>query len=210
MSMFTDYDNQPDNYVPNNIRDVLCPPRLFLTDGLPIEEQNVLGKFIGYTWHYGDTFDFIIPIQEKVKVEDNAIVYTVTEETPTENTQGEIGQMAYNTVDLLCWKCRGLFDDIYIWDKQDQFTYPENGTKEVTLIVHKDISGNKVKVNIYNFRMEKVMDRWFEGEDSITLSLSEEDYKILVPDIYTFEIVIYNEDTKYYNNANRFTVQIEG
>ena len=104
-------------------------------------------------------FDFIIPIQEKVKVEDNAIVYTVTEETPTENTQGEIGQMAYNTVDLLCWKCRGLFDDIYIWDKQDQFTYPENGTKEVTLIVHKDISGNKVKVNIYNFRMEKVMDK---------------------------------------------------
>ena len=210
MSMFTDYDNQPDNYVPNNIRDVLCPPRLFLTDGLPIEEQNVLGKFIGYTWHYGDTFDFIIPIQEKVKVEDNAIVYTVTEETPTENTQGEIGQMAYNTVDLLCWKCRGLFGSIYIWDKQDQFTYPENGTKEVTLIVHKDISGNKVKVNIYNFRMEKVMDKWFEGEDSITLSLSEEDYETLVPDIYTFEIVIYNEDTKYYNNANRFTVQIEG
>lgn len=210
MSMFTDYDNQPDNYVPNNIRDVLCPPRLFLTDGLPIEEQNVLGKFIGYTWHYGDTFDFIIPIQEKVKVEDNAIVYTVTEETPTESTQGEIGQMAYNTVDLLCWKCRGLFDGVYIWDKQDQFTYPENGTKEVTLIVHKDISGNKVKVNIYNFRMEKVMDKWFEGEDSITLSLSEEDYETLVPDIYTFEIVIYNEDTKYYNNANRFTVQIEG
>ena len=45
------------------------------------------------------------------KVLNNTNIYTVTEETPTESTQGEIGQMAYNTVDLLCWKCRGLFDE---------------------------------------------------------------------------------------------------
>ena len=208
--MFTNYDNQPDNYVPNNIRDLCGYPRLFLTDGLPLEEKNVLGKFIGYTWHYGDTFDFIIPMQRIIKVECNAIIYDNAEETPTESTVGEIGQMAYNTVDLLCWKCRGLFGSTYVWDLMDEFTYPLHGTKEIIVYIHKNMENNRVKLNIFDFRMEKVLEKWFDGDNDISFPLTEEEYKILIPGVYTCELVIYNEDTKYFNNTNQFTIQIEG
>ena len=210
MSMFTNYDNQPDNYIPDNIRDMLDCPRLFLTDELPLEEVNVLGKFIGYKWHYGDTFDFVIPTQKIVKVECDAIVYTDTHITPTQSTIGRIGQMAYNTVDLLCWKCRGLFGDVYEWDLQEWFTYPAKGTKEVTLIIHKDIAQNKVKLNIYDFREEKVLERWFDGADTVSFSLTDEEYKVLIPGVYRCVLVIYNETTKYFNNTNQFTVEICG
>ena len=52
MSMFNNYKNIPNDYIPNNIK----PPEYYHpAPKYPLEEYNAKGELIGYSWHYGDT-----------------------------------------------------------------------------------------------------------------------------------------------------------
>lgn len=52
MSIFTNYDLTPENYVPNNLHDT-CKP--YMRPKLPLVAYNALNEPAGYTWNYGDT-----------------------------------------------------------------------------------------------------------------------------------------------------------
>ena len=52
MAMFNNYKNIPDSYVPNNINP---PPYYNPTVKFPLEEYDLRGNLIGFSWKYMDT-----------------------------------------------------------------------------------------------------------------------------------------------------------
>ena len=52
MSMFNNYKNIPNDYIPNNIK----PPEYYHPEvKYPLEEYNAKGELIGFSWKYFDT-----------------------------------------------------------------------------------------------------------------------------------------------------------
>lgn len=51
-NMFINYNNIPGEYIPNN----MYPPKPlpYMPQQRPLEEYNIKGEFIGFSWHYND------------------------------------------------------------------------------------------------------------------------------------------------------------
>lgn len=52
MSIFDNYNNIPESYIPNNMTSMQSTRSIYK---LPYEEYNVKNELIGYSWRYGDS-----------------------------------------------------------------------------------------------------------------------------------------------------------
>ena len=206
MSMFTPYENLNPNYSPNNINIPTPSPRKKVYQFLPIEERNIVGKFVGCSFNYGDTLSLVFDINPKIKVEADAIIYPREEDgiikySPDSSTECHYGQRAYNTIDLKVWVCKTLDQTVYEWEEEKDFTYPCDGEQEIVVKLYGDsIADKDFEVVISNFRVEEVLkfDKDSEtpidkGEDTITITLDEETSKKLLKGLYYTTVKMVDE-----------------
>lgn len=187
MSLFTNYDNLRENYIPNN-RIVKIPRRrIVISDEFPHKEYNLCGEFIGFSWNYGDTPTLTLSVNPQVFVESDAIIYTAEGEAPTSSTEGTLGQKAYNTYDFKVWVCTTLDKDVYTWELQDIFTVPkqvfEEG-KKITLQVFHNLEMANISVTIYNFRWESILSYTLNGSDIVDIHIDADTSSKLLKGIY--------------------------
>ena len=189
MGLFSNYEHLNVDYYPNNLIRKMPLPQVQYQYKLPRKEFNLSGKFVGYSWDCGDTLTLDIDINPIVKVASDALIYTQHDESPTSDTQGHLGQMAYNTYDLKCWCCISQNDQsVFVWEEEDVDTIPivcgEKGTEDIRLQVYKDISNYIGKAILCNFRYEPIMDFDVVGADTISIEITEEITAKLVRGIY--------------------------
>lgn len=198
MGMFDMYDNLQDYYVPNNLRP--CPPKP-CDDKLiqecvkkPYEEYNAEGKLIGYYWYYGDTINLEFNIDGDIIVEDNAIIYTAINETPTEQTSGVIGQKAYNVIDLKSWTCTAIdsLNNTYTWTEDSQFTNPESGDRNIYVTAQDFMKDKQVTVELYNFRREPIITKTYAGSTQIIFAIDKDISKQLVRGVYYCSLTVWS------------------
>ena len=194
MSMFDSYENLNANNIPNNITLEIPTKRIYYTDKPPYEQHNVLGEFIGYSWNYGETLTLKFNIQPVVKVEEDAIVYTVAGESPTSETVGKFNQKAYNTADLKVWVCTTYDQTVYNWEELKEFSYPKYGTKEITLIKEENLTQCKVSINIMNFRREVLFSFEANYDSVVYLTIDKDLSAILLKGIYFCDVTVSDDE----------------
>lgn len=196
MSIFDNYENLSSTYVPNNQKKIFEEQKIFDQD-VPKKEYDTYGRFIGYSFSYGDTVRIPYFINKVIYVEEDAIIYELEGGEPTEDTVGYKGQKAYNIKTVESWVCESLDSSIYSWKKLNNFTYPENGTKKVTLESNKYSDVDKIKFNIYNFRWEEVYSKEFLPSQDFNIFIDKELSDKLVSGIYNCSVDFYTNNSFY-------------
>lgn len=200
MTMFDTYDNLSDNYRPGNFNPV-CPkpnnPCLKpLKPTRPYEEYNALGELVGYWWNWGDTINLDFNITGTIVVEDNALIYSAVGECPSPITIGEIGQKAYNVVDLKSWTCTAIDDTqetiAFIWTLDEEFDNPEEGDRNIYTTVAEFMADKYVSVQIFNFRMEQIAIKTFNGAQQIVFPIDKELSEKMVKGIYYCRLTVWS------------------
>lgn len=196
MNMFTNYNNIPENYVPNNLVCSLPVGKSYtkldpIQASKPYEEYDAKGELIGYFWRYGETLNLEFNIDGEITVEDDAIVLTSAGQTP-DNITGKILQKAYNVVDKKSWTCTSVINNISTWTEDEIFTYAENG-ESVYIPAEDFLKDKKVDVTIYNFRMEPIQTYIFEGTSKIVAEINSEISLKLVKGIYYCSLTVFND-----------------
>ena len=182
MGMFDSYDSLDPNVIPDNISSKPSDTYKVLDDELPHKMYSIKGNFIGYNWSYGDEFTFKASPNKSIKVLADSLIYINNDECPNTRTVGYKGQQAYNIVDYKSWTCVGNIDGLYIWIEDDDVTYPVNGTIEISFA--QDMSDKVLRLDIYNFRWEKIKTYETIGEPTITCIIDENTYKFMPSGIY--------------------------
>lgn len=173
MGMFTTYDTIDPNYIPDNTSPKISDEYTTIEETLPRMVYDLKGRFIGYSWNYGDTFDFDIDVNEAITVREDSIIYTKSNQCPNENTPALYsGHQAYNIVDSKSWTCVGKSNGVYIWVEDDTLTYPIDGDKSVTL--NTDMTDSTIQVDIFNFRWEPIHSFTTNGSGTISCKFDTE------------------------------------
>lgn len=200
MGMFLNYHNIADNYTPNNL---ICsfPVGKSYTKldpvqaSKPYEEYNTKGELVGYFWHYGETLNLEFNIDGEITVEDDALIYYIVGQHPTSQTQGKVSQKAYNVTDKRSWICTyaSEVDKEYGWTEDDEFTYSENSPKHVYIDASTYLADKSVEVALYNFRMECVCNKTFDGASKIIFEIDSELSNKLNKGIYYCSLTVFND-----------------
>ena len=79
MDMFLNYQNIPNSYVPNNMKEYNNKPSSYTKlegsyETLPYELYNAKGELEGYYWHYGSTINLDFSITGEVIQDDGTII----------------------------------------------------------------------------------------------------------------------------------------
>ena len=192
------YHNIADNYVPNNL--ITAFPNQIINSKLnpvevskPYEEYDAKGNLTGYFWRYGDTLNLEFNIDGEVTVESNAIVFTRTGITPTTSTLASIGQRAYNLIDLRSWTCVMITREGYIWEEDKVFEYPIDSSRSVYISAEDYLKDKKIEVTIYNFRMEPIVQKVYDGYPIIVFNIDTDLSKQLVKGIYYCGVRVFND-----------------
>lgn len=196
MSMFDSYDYIDPEYIPNNTKPTIYYNMVPFYKSIPYPEFNIKGELVDYKWTRGDTLTLQFSTNKEIFIEDDALVYTLENEGPTESTKGIIGQRAYNTTDLFSWTCTEVIyanTVLYTWEKDYVLMYPENGTRRITLTP--DLSLKELQVKFFNFRGEEVLTRNI-GHSPATLNIDEELSNSLLPGLYTCCLYLLSVDDK--------------
>lgn len=192
MSMFYNYDNIDENYIPNNCTPEEINSYIKLDLNLPYEIYNIKDEFVGYAICYGDTCKIPINLNKQIYVEDDAIIYDLKGQYPKEDDIGKKGQKAYNIKDFISWTCYGRSKSKYIWKKDNCFIYPKNGVKQINLIP--ELDNFSIKVNIQNFRYESIKTFNFENDLNTYYTIDEQLQELLHEGIYYVSISLITED----------------
>ncbi len=75
-SIFDNYDNLQQQYIPSNMNNKPCPPKAnpFLDPAIPKQpycEYNAEGNLVGYWWAYGNTVNLEFDLSGEVTVEND-------------------------------------------------------------------------------------------------------------------------------------------
>lgn len=204
MSMFESYDKLGMSANTDGITLVNAPYHIMNMDTLPRSIYDIKDRFIGYEWGSHDQFDFKINATDTINVNDKAILFSNYGEAPTTETEGYLGQQAYNTVEGKCWTCLGLINDLYIWAQEDKIYYPEDGTKKVDFTSFGKI--DSIIVDFYNFRWELIKS-FTNDEKEIVCPIDDEMNKLMPTGIYYATVTIVAEGTRYLKN--KFTIIVK-
>ena len=191
MSMFDNYTDLREDYIPNNTTSTFPYARRIFQKVLPIKEENIVGKFVGCSWNYGDTLELRFDINPKIMVERDAIVFETTGYAPTETTEGYLGQRAYNTEDIKSWVCKTLDKNEYVWEEDKEFTFPQHGEQEITLHLF-DLEGKTAQVTISNFRVEEMCSFDTQASDVISIFIDKETSLKLLKGVYYSTVKIFD------------------
>ena len=175
------YNNCGDIYNTNLTRNNMCNIPHYVGKE-PYGIYNDLGELQGYFWNYGESIRLNFFIDGEITVENDAIVYTAYGDAPSTTTEGYIGRKAYNVRDMICWTCVSIIGEdsgefTYIWEQDSSFTYPTNGGKEVYVTAKDYLKGKLAKVELYNFRYEKVLERTLPASTQVTFEIDQETSK---------------------------------
>lgn len=206
MGMFDTYDRLDPDYIPDNTSPKYCNRYLTITNKLPRITYDTKNRFIGYSWDYGDIFDFTISVDDVIAVRKDSLIFNNTGEKPDNNTVGIYkGQQAYNTVDGISWTFVGQSADIYIWKQDEKLTYPMDGDKK--LIIKKDMQNKSIVVDIYNFRWENLMSFTNDNSSTIDISINDDVNKKLLKGVYYCTVFIVDSDNRYLQNKYMLIVE---
>lgn len=205
-SMFDSYDNLQKNYIPDNHKPkpsdcpiAPCRPKF------PYEEYNAEGELVGYFWNYGDTITLQFNIDGFITVEDDAVIYSIANQEPTEHTPGKIGDRIYNIIDLKSWTCVGIEDRLvseheviesYIWVEDAEFTYPNSSLRNIYISADEYLKDKTAQVRLYNFRMEEIYVNTYEARNPVIVDINKELSDKMVKGVYYCSLTIYDKDNK--------------
>ena len=184
MGMFDNYNNIDPNYIPNN---TTCKEITYIEidNSNPKKAYDAKGRFVGYTWQQGDTFDLLLSIDLSIKVNSD-IIFTESGAAPAINTVAEIGQQAYNIKDIKSWTCIAIDtidnEKVYTWVEDEYFTYPSNGKIPVKL--SPDMTGKNLSLCVYNFRWNLVHEFSVSESTSLICSVDSNLTNKFIPGVY--------------------------
>ena len=188
MQMFDNFENQPSNYIPNNMF-LPIPERWVEVNTDTVHKKMKCGKVIGYWWNWGDAISITIKNQITIHLPFGAITGEVD---PTPETEGYfLGQKFYNTVELTSWTLKYITQEsesttIYSWEKDKRLTYPETGVQDLDIEIPLK-EGQQIVVQLFNFRKEKIKDTIYY-ESTNVWELTPDESLLLVPGIYYLNI----------------------
>lgn len=197
MSMFENYDNQPDDYIPNNLFRFIdkCPKIIDLN--LPNKEFNVKNEFIAYTWKYGDTFNFVFSNTKDIYVERDSIILEEEGAEPTDASR--VCQKAYNIVDLRSWTCTSHTKDGDLWEEDAVFTYTtcKHGKKVSVKLF--DMPNKTITWSIQNYRHDEIYSKEVVTNDAVGESIEfvidkEMSTEMLKPGVFFFLFTVSDDD----------------
>lgn len=201
--MYENYNNKLTDYIPNNLTyDGKSPQRY----PIPYTEYNVDGDIVGYYWYYGDTVNLVFDIDGELTVESNSIIYSISGQFPTTETEGELNQKAYNVIDLISWTLSSITEVgaeqiIYNWTQDETFEAPTEGDKKVYITASDYIKGMVAKIQIHNFRYEIVYTeekKIEENPNEIILSIGKDLSNKLVKGTYYITLTLIDEAVQCY------------
>ena len=203
MGMFLNYHNIDSNYRPNNLINAF-PSKMNsskldpLDSSKPFEEYNTKGELTGYFWRYGETLNLEFNIDGEITIESNAMLLKSKGQEPTTVTMGKVGQRVYNIIDLRSWTCVAVTTtNKYIWEEDDEFTYPLNSDRSVYISVNDYLKDKKAEVTLYNFRMEPICKKIYDATPTIIFPIDKELSKALPKGIYYCSVTVFNNEVCY-------------
>lgn len=201
MNMFTNYQDLSNMYIPNNLSKAYptysAPTKLNpVNASKPYEEYNTKGELEGYFWRYGESINLEFDLDGEITVESNSIVFYTNGRTPiTENSVADVGTKAYNVADLISWECIARHQDACEWRRDVEFTYPAGADKTIYISAVDYLKDKKVKINLYNFRMESVHEVFLPGNPQIILCIDPELSKKFNKGIYYCSVEVIGRNT---------------
>ena len=198
MGMFLNYQNIANSY-PNNLIESFptlqtCSKLAPVEASRPYEEYNAKGELVGYFWRHGETLNLEFNIDGELTIESDAIVFKQSGVTPTIHTTGNIGQRAYNIIDLESWTCIAIELNKYIWEKDNEFTYPTISERKVYIPAESYLKDKSVEVTLYNFRMEPICKKLYTAQPTIVFTIDKELSEKLVKGIYYCSVQVFNDE----------------
>ena len=194
MSMFENYDNLNEDYIPDNTpyKSSNSFQTLDNTYPKPLYDKN--DKFIGYTWNYGEYFTLNLSVNDRLTVSKDSIIFNNHNEKPETYTEAKsVGQKAYNVVDAKSWTFVGHASDVYVWIEDDCLIYPTDGNK--VIYINRDMTNKYVQLNIFNFKWEPLLEFKSDiGQSQIQLKMDEAITEQLKPGTYYSTLKIVGED----------------
>jgi hypothetical protein len=177
--MFTNYQNLSDYYIPNNLNKQIKTPQSYTKlernkASKPYELYNIKNELEGYYWYEGEIFNLEFNIDGEITIESNSLIFNAPGECPNLLTEGRIGQKAYNISDLISWTCISIAVDNYIWEQDSEFIYPLGAEKSVFVSAKEYLKDKIIKATFYNFRLEEMFSKTFEGQSQIIISIDNE------------------------------------
>lgn len=134
MSMFTNYDNLPSSYIPNNV----CKKNPYIGNYPPKQPfviTNANGEAVGYKWKYGDTIvlNFTISGNITYSAEDQSNSYTQSVATYMNDSSEQIVFRIFN------------FRYEMIYEAFPVFHCNDDGTVDVSVFIYDTLSDILVK-----------------------------------------------------------------
>lgn len=201
MGMFLNYDSIEDNYVPNNLKRAFPTERivdnklLVKEASIPYELTNKLGETEGYFWNYGETVNLEFTLDGEITVEDDALISSSVGVSPDTDTRGTIGQRFYNVVDLKSYTLVSIVGEDYLWEIDEEFTYPTNAGKKIYMDASDYLSTKKVSLTIYNFRYEELYTKTFNAESRIIFEIDKKMSEEMVRGVYYCSLKVFDDST---------------
>lgn len=161
MQMFDNFLNKPSDYIPNNMfKKPIARQATFSTETLhPIYRR---GKVFAYWWNWGDSISLDVKNEITVYFPNDSIVVSTSGQEPDEHTIGQFtNQKYYNITDIKSYTLAAIIgegepeDKLYIWKKDEKFTYDTWGTDPVVLEIPSR-ENEQFVVQLFDFRKEKI------------------------------------------------------
>jgi len=152
MQLFDNFDNIPQNYIPNNMFPRI-PEIMVALDNDTVKPLFRDGRQVGYKWNWGDVIKLPIKNEIHIKVPNGSLTTNTPDEVPTTETVGDfIGQKFYNFKDFRSWTLKEILEEeiqpyyegeeqettgevvyTYVWEEDPMFTYSKNIGQDYTL-----------------------------------------------------------------------------
>lgn len=198
MGMFLNYENIAD-YHPNNLKCSFPVGKSYtkldpIQASKPYEEYNTKGELVGYFWRYGETLNLEFNIDGEITVESDAMIFVEAGTGPDISTVGFEEQRAYNIKDMTSWTCTMIVGDNYIWEMDTEFVYDEHAGTAVYVSAEDFLADKHVEVKLYNFRMEPIYTKIYDGTSKIILPITADLSKQMKRGIYYCSLTVFNGD----------------
>lgn len=199
MGMFLNYHNIADNYQPNNLINAFphgCTNSKLnpLDASKPYEEYDAKGDLIGYFWHYGETLNLEFNIDGELTLESDAIIFKSVGQEPDNTTLANVGQRAYNVIDMRSWTCAYVTrKGDCVWEEDEEFTYPEDGNNLVYVSAADYLRDKHATITLYNFRHEQIHKSTVSASPTIIFTIDTELSKKLTKGIYYCSLVVFDD-----------------
>ncbi len=110
MQLFDNFDNIPQNYIPNNMFPRI-PEIMVALDNDTVKPIFRDCRLVGYKWNWGDVVKLPIKNEIHIKVPNGTLTTDTAGEEPTKQTVGDfIGQKFYNFKDFRSWTLKEVLE----------------------------------------------------------------------------------------------------